>query len=68
MLYVILVNICFVDQLISTVQREFSKLQMNPVSFFIFCKKHQKRYVLAKTHSFERFTSGFVAVNGQQKT
>jgi hypothetical protein len=43
MLYVILVNICRVDQLIFTVKCELSKLQINFVNFFhFFCKKTVK--------------------------
>jgi hypothetical protein len=36
MLYIILVNISCVDQLVFTMQRELSKLQVNHATFFIF--------------------------------
>jgi hypothetical protein len=57
MLYVILVNICRVNQLIFTVQCELSKLQINPVKIFHFSIK------TTKTDRLERFTASFLSVN-----
>jgi hypothetical protein len=63
MLYVILVNICRVDQLIFTVQCELSKLQINLVKIFhFFCKKQQNRFVSRLTGGLERFFAGFSPV------
>jgi hypothetical protein len=53
MLYVILVNTCRVDQLIFTMQCEFSKLQINLVKIFHFlCKKQQKPIRFAVNRRF----------------
>jgi hypothetical protein len=59
MLYVILVNTCCVDQLIFTVQCEFSKLQINHIKIFhFFCRKQQNRFVSWLTGGFHRFFAG----------
>jgi hypothetical protein len=60
MLYVILVNICCVDQLIFTVKCELSKLQINLVKIFHFSVKNSKnRFVSRLTGGSEWFFVGF---------
>jgi hypothetical protein len=60
MLYVILMNICRVDQLIFTVQCELNKLQINLVKkFYFFCKNNKNRFVSRLTDGLERFLAGF---------
>jgi hypothetical protein len=60
MLYVILVNICCVDQLIFTVQCELSKLQINLVKkIHFFCKKQQKPVCFAVNRRFRAVSRRF---------
>jgi hypothetical protein len=64
MLFVILVNICRVDQLIFTVQCELSKLQIGLVKIFHFSVKTAKTgSFLWKTESLGRFTADFSPIN-----
>jgi hypothetical protein len=56
------------DQLIFIVQRELSKIQTNPINFFIFSVVSIKNQVCwPKTDSFNQFTAGFSSVNGTKK-
>jgi hypothetical protein len=57
MLYVILLNTCCMDQLLFTVQRDLSKLQMNHVNFSIFLCKMQKNVRVTNLPTFLRFTA-----------
>jgi hypothetical protein len=63
MLYVILVNICRVDQLIFTMQCEFSKLQINLVKIFHFLKTTKTSLFSWKTNGLWRFTADFLSAN-----
>jgi hypothetical protein len=60
MLYVILVNICHVNQLIFIVQCEFSKLQIIIFKKFHFSVKNNKnQFVSRLTDGLERFFAVF---------
>jgi hypothetical protein len=62
--YVILVNICRVDQLIFTMQCELIKLQINPIKIFIFSVKTTKTGSFSwKIVGLGRFTAGFSSLN-----
>jgi hypothetical protein len=60
-LYVILVNISCMDRLVFTMQRGLNKLQVNPVTIFIFMQKSASNGWFI--NGFERFTTDFSAKN-----